>query len=124
MNFKTAIDICLRKYVDFYGRASRSELWFFIFFVFAVNLLAAVVDGRFFQRSGILSIIVALALFFQLLLSKSDGFTTWTSPADGFSEAFIPIVGAIVLLIWFCTPGTPGPNRFGFDPLKPHDPAL
>ena len=30
---------------------------------------------------------------------------------------FVPIVGTIVLLVWFCTRGTEGPNRFGPDPL-------
>jgi uncharacterized membrane protein YhaH (DUF805 family) len=32
--------------------------------------------------------------------------------------AFIPVVGLIVLLIWFCTKGTDGSNRFGPDPLR------
>ena len=27
--------------------------------------------------------------------------------------SFVPLVGAIILLIWFCTKGTSGPNRFG-----------
>jgi uncharacterized membrane protein YhaH (DUF805 family) len=30
----------------------------------------------------------------------------------------IPLVGAILLLIWFCTRGTDGANRFGPDPLS------
>jgi uncharacterized membrane protein YhaH (DUF805 family) len=29
----------------------------------------------------------------------------------------VPLVGAIILLIWNCTRGTVGPNRFGPDPL-------
>jgi uncharacterized membrane protein YhaH (DUF805 family) len=29
----------------------------------------------------------------------------------------IPLVGAIVLIVWFCTRGTIGQNRFGADPL-------
>jgi hypothetical protein len=32
--------------------------------------------------------------------------------------AFIPLVGTIILIVWFCTRGTPGPNRFGPDPLS------
>jgi uncharacterized membrane protein YhaH (DUF805 family) len=27
------------------------------------------------------------------------------------------IIGHILLLVWFCTKGTPGRNRFGPDPL-------
>ena len=30
--------------------------------------------------------------------------------------ALIPLVGAILLLVYYCTEGTPGPNRFGPDP--------
>jgi uncharacterized membrane protein YhaH (DUF805 family) len=29
----------------------------------------------------------------------------------------IPLIGPIILLIWFCTKGTEGPNRFGADRL-------
>jgi uncharacterized membrane protein YhaH (DUF805 family) len=31
--------------------------------------------------------------------------------------ALIPLIGEIILLIWFCTRGTVGPNRFGPDRL-------
>jgi len=30
---------------------------------------------------------------------------------------FIPLVGFIILIVWACTQGTMGPNRFGPDPL-------
>ena len=29
----------------------------------------------------------------------------------------IPLIGWIILIIWYCTRGTVGPNRFGPDPL-------
>jgi uncharacterized membrane protein YhaH (DUF805 family) len=28
----------------------------------------------------------------------------------------VPLVGAILLIVWYCTEGTRGPNRFGADP--------
>jgi len=28
----------------------------------------------------------------------------------------IPLIGAIVLLVFTCLPGTPGPNEYGSDP--------
>jgi uncharacterized membrane protein YhaH (DUF805 family) len=28
----------------------------------------------------------------------------------------VPLLGTIVLLVWFCTDGTRGPNSFGADP--------
>ena len=30
--------------------------------------------------------------------------------------AFLPLIGSVVLLIFYCLDGTPGPNRFGQDP--------
>lgn len=29
------------------------------------------------------------------------------------------VIASIVLLVWYCTPGTAGPNRFGEDPKDP-----
>ena len=39
----------------------------------------------------------------------------------GGALAFVGFICGIVLLVWFCTKGTDGPNRFGDDPLA--DPA-
>lgn len=44
MNFFTSIKTCLRKYADFTGRASRSELWWFFLFQFLLGILAVYVD--------------------------------------------------------------------------------
>jgi uncharacterized membrane protein YhaH (DUF805 family) len=30
--------------------------------------------------------------------------------------AFVPLVGAILLIVWLCQRGTDGPNRFGLAP--------
>lgn len=32
MTFSESISTCMKKYVDFKGRATRSEYWWFIFF--------------------------------------------------------------------------------------------
>lgn len=39
--------------------------------------------------------------------------------AIGGALLVLGFVGAIVLLVWYCLRGTPGPNRFGADPLAP-----
>jgi uncharacterized membrane protein YhaH (DUF805 family) len=33
--------------------------------------------------------------------------------------AFVPLIGALVLIVWFCTKGTQGYNRFGADYFRP-----
>ena len=32
---------------------------------------------------------------------------------------FVPLIGIILLLIWYCSRGTQGANRFGEDTLSP-----
>jgi uncharacterized membrane protein YhaH (DUF805 family) len=35
-----------------------------------------------------------------------------------FVLGLIPLIGAIILIVWYCQPGTPGPNQYGTDPLR------
>ena len=35
-----------------------------------------------------------------------------------FLLILIPLIGTIILLIWFCMRGTVGPNQYGPDPLQ------
>jgi uncharacterized membrane protein YhaH (DUF805 family) len=39
--------------------------------------------------------------------------------------AFIPLIGGLALLAFYCLDGTPGPNKFGPDPKgRGDDPAV
>lgn len=44
MNFQTAVKTCLRKYATFKGRASRSELWFWILFNWVLVMICYQID--------------------------------------------------------------------------------
>lgn len=48
MNFVESVKTCLKKYVTFSGRASRSEFWWFCLFCFALRIVANVLDMTFF----------------------------------------------------------------------------
>lgn len=45
MSFVEAIKTCFRKYVDFKGRARRSEYWWFFLFTFLLSIVASILDG-------------------------------------------------------------------------------
>lgn len=45
MGFGEAISICFKKYVDFSGRARRSEYWWFMLFTFLVSLVTCGIGG-------------------------------------------------------------------------------
>ncbi|AIO42295.1 DUF805 domain-containing protein [Burkholderia sp. AU19243] len=123
MNFTEAIRSVFNQYAKFEGRARRAEYWYFALLTGIVSLacqvLAAV--GR---ETGAISLLLALvALIVSLaLVLPSLAVTVRRLHDTGRSGwflliALIPIVGGILLLVWMCSRGTNGPNRYGADPI-------
>ena len=111
----------LKKYATFEGRARRKEYWFFVLFnVLAIIVLEIldVVLGTFSKETGfgLLSGLYAIAVLLPSLavtvrrLHDTDRSGWW------ILINFIPLIGAIVLLIFTLLDGTPGSNRFGPNP--------
>lgn len=119
--------VCMSKYATFQGRARRSEFWFFQLFVLIISfgiqivgiILTAITGSEVIASVfGIASIIFSLAILLPSIsvtvrrLHDTDrsGWFYWIS--------LIPLVGFILLLIWLCTEGNQGDNRFGSDPKQ------
>ncbi len=111
----------LKKYAVFSGRSRRSEYWYFILFYFIIYIALAFVDrvtGTFDPKSGIglLTAIFALALLIPSLsvsvrrLHDTDRSGWW------LLIGFIPLIGAIVLIVFFAQDSGAGTNRFGPNP--------
>jgi uncharacterized membrane protein YhaH (DUF805 family) len=115
MGFTEAISAGFRNYVNFSGRASRPEFWYWVLFAIIVSVVAKVIDLVLFPSADISPInsLVGLALFLPGLgvsvrrLHDIDRTGWW------ILLVLIPLIGAIILIIWYCQKGTPGPNRFG-----------
>jgi uncharacterized membrane protein YhaH (DUF805 family) len=120
MNFTEAVASVLRNYATFDGRAPRSEYWYFWLFTFllqaATTILDMVLFPAFTQLSPLTSL-VGLALLLPSIavavrrLHDIDRTGWWLLIA-------FTIIGVFLLLVWACFRGTPGPNRFGPDPLE------
>lgn len=126
MTFMESVSTVLtKKYATFEGRASRSELWWFFLFnllvQIALQVLAIALAGSGDQTmaliGGVPILIYVLAVLIPSLavsvrrLHDTDRSGWW------LLISFVPIVGFIVLLVFYCQRGTDGPNRFGPDPL-------
>ena len=124
MGFTDAVKTCFSKYVTFSGRASRSEYWWFSLFISLGSIVAAIVDMLLFGYDpvapgsvGWISGLFTLAIFLPSLsvmvrrLHDKDRSGWW------YFIVLIPLIGLFILLYWFVTRGTVGPNRFGPDPL-------
>lgn len=111
----------LRKYATFTGRARRKEFWFFELFVLLIALVLSLSDrmlGLLDDESGVgvLSGVFYLAMFIPSLavsvrrLHDTDRSGWWAL------LYFLPLLGFLILLVFFVLDGTSGPNRFGEDP--------
>ena len=106
MQFQESIKTCLTKYVDFKGRASRSEFWWFVLFSAIVNFGTGAISDQ-------LQIIVALALFLPYLAASirrlHDIGKNWYWILIGI----IPLIGALVLIYFYVQKSAPAANAFG-----------
>ena len=113
MNFFDAIKSGFSGYFDFSGRSSRSEYWWFLLFVMVVNLVVSILD----TTNGLIVILVYLGLLIPMLSVQVRRLHDINRSGWWILIAFVPLVGAILLLVWHCSKGTQGDNRFGIDPL-------
>jgi uncharacterized membrane protein YhaH (DUF805 family) len=120
MNFQTAIRACLGNYATFAGRARRSEFWFFALFTILCNIVASILDGALFgiQGGGPLGVIVSLGLFLPGLAAGARRLHDGGRSGWWLLIGLLPILGWIVLLIFYLNRGEDGPNRFGGDPRE------
>jgi uncharacterized membrane protein YhaH (DUF805 family) len=119
MGFAESVQTVLSKYADFNGRASRPEYWWFVLAQFVVvlilDILAAATGSAAFQ---VILLLVTLALLLPSLavgcrrLHDTDKSGWWQL------LGLIPLIGTIVLIVFFATAGTPGDNRFGPPPAR------
>jgi uncharacterized membrane protein YhaH (DUF805 family) len=123
MSFTQAIRSGFANYVNFRGRAMPSEFWWWQLFMLLAAIAAAVLDALFgFERIGLAELCSFATLLPSLAvavrrLHDIDKSGWW------FLMMLIPLVGIVMLIIWWIGEGTPGYNRFGANP-KPKEVSL
>lgn len=147
---------CIRNYVNFSGRARRSEYWYFTLFAILLMIVAMALDMVCFgQPYRLFYLLVAVFLFLPQLavsvrrlhdIGRSGKIFIWyyvlslvwtislvlaglSTMAGGetasvwflvllFGGCLVFLAWSILLLVWLCTAGTPGDNRYGADPRR------
>ncbi len=105
MSFEESVRVCMKKYLDFEGRADRSEyLWFYLAVLLA-QVAASMVSGR------LLDIVVLLLLLPSLSVSIRRLHDTGRSGL----YLLIPIYNIYLL---FFVGSDPGPNQYGEEPVE------
>jgi uncharacterized membrane protein YhaH (DUF805 family) len=123
MNMLEAVTAVLRKFADFNGRARRSEYWWFeLAYLLSLIFLGAIgeiLTSPSFQNYvlGTLATIIVLGSILPMLAVSVRRLHDIDKSGWNILWFIIPIVGFILRIIWFCSRGTVGDNRFGPDPL-------
>jgi len=104
----------LKKYAEFGGRARRTELWMFVLFNLIIGVVLALVDAM--LGSRVLNGVYSLAVLIPSLAVGSRRLHDTGRSAWWLLIALIPIVGLIVLIVFYVQEGTKGANAYGPDP--------
>ena len=139
MTFTESIKTCLQKYLDFSGRASRSEFWWFFLFTVIVRVVTGWIP--------FVGFVIALALLLPSLsvtarrLHDTNRTGWWMLLPIGLGLAGIiagialvaiglfpigvalailgPVLGFVALLTFLIQPSDPGANQYGPNPHRP-----
>lgn len=127
--------LTLNKFADFKSRTGRTEFWMFTLFNFLGFIVCLIIDnifgitfgslmeamaglpkeqlpyGVFYMLYSLLTLVPSLAVGVRRLhdIGKSGWFSLL---------GFIPLVGAIILIVWFCKEGQKEANQWGENPLN------
>lgn len=104
----------LKKYAVFEGRASRSEYWFFALFNFVISIAINVIEIP--LQTAILSWLYALAVLVPSLAVGARRLHDTGRSGWWLLIFLVPILGPIILIIWFVFDSEPGANRYGPNP--------
>ena len=132
MNFTDAVKAYFLKWNDFRSRSSSSEYWWATLFLtiasFPVGYIIGFVIAILFFTAGfsettmeIVVVIVMLPIQIFFIIASTCLVIRRLHDVDKSGWWYLiifTIIGIIPLLIWYCSKGTNGDNRFGKDPLE------
>lgn len=110
-------------YSNFNGRARRSEYWYFYLTNMVIYILLAILAAVLSNISSTLSGFIILLYGVYALAMLIPGLAVAVRRLHDVDKSgwfllfsIIPIIGGILLLIWFCSEGIRRTNQYGADP--------
>jgi len=120
MNFSQAVRAVFSKYATFDGRARRAEYWYFSLFLglvyVAISVIGVLGGDTMTSFAAVLQGVIALGTLLPTLAVTARRLHDTGRSGWWMLLSLVPIVG-LILLVWYCTRGTLGTNRFGADPV-------
>lgn len=113
--------LALKKYATFSGRSQRAEYWYFFLFYFLIIVGFSFIEG--FTGTvdaesgvGLLSSLFSLAVLIPSIAVGVRRLHDTSRSGWWLLISFIPVIGTIVLIVFFVQDSTPGDNAYGPNP--------
>jgi uncharacterized membrane protein YhaH (DUF805 family) len=111
----------LKKYAVFSGRAARKEYWMFALWNVIISVLLGIVVGIIdavinSQALVAISYLYALAVLVPCIAVSVRRLHDINRSGWWFLIVLVPVIGAIVLLVFSVMDSQPGDNRYGSNP--------
>ena len=110
----------LSQYADFNGRARRTEYWMFTLISTIISVVLLILDSMLLDFSlgdiGLLQGLYSLAVLLPSLAVGARRLHDTGRSGWWLLIGLIPLIGAIVLIVFFVFDGDRGPNAHGPDP--------
>jgi len=99
MTFQESVKVCLTKYADFNGRASRSEYWWFFLFIIVVSVATS-------MFSHALSGLFSLATLLPSIAAASRRLHDTNRSGWWQLICLVPVIGLVVLIVFLAQEGS------------------
>ena len=106
----------LNKYAEFDGRAHRTEYWMFVLFNVLISIGLGLVGGLIGHGLQFLSSLYALAVLVPGIAVAIRRLHDIGKSGWWLLVAFVPLIGAIILLVYFVQDSQPENNQYGPNP--------
>lgn len=116
VSFSQAVRMAFDSYCRFQGRSSRSEYWWWVLFVAILSFCIGIIEGILgFSMTAVqaTSGILSLALLLPGLGLSVRRLHDINKSGWWILLGLIPVVGAIVLIIWFAQNSQMQDNQYG-----------
>jgi uncharacterized membrane protein YhaH (DUF805 family) len=120
MSFQDSVRTVLtQKFATFDGRARRSEFWWFALFTTIVQVIASIIDRAILGADSQVGVVAGIAWLALIVPSLAVGARRLHDTGrSGWWQllSLIPLVGTIILIIWWAKDGDAAPNQHGINP--------